>query len=174
MGQHPLFFILTIERIMSLDQHINDIIVPTLTDKGFRVVRAQLQGSKRKKLQIMIERIDDHNVTIDDCTLVSRTVSILLDLDDPIHESYTLEVTSPGLDRPLTQESDFQRFAGAMIRIELTTPYKGSRKFQGLLMGIEGGLVKIELDPQKEVAEFTFSDIQKARLIPDYEISRPS
>jgi ribosome maturation factor RimP len=154
---------------MSLEQHIDDIITPALLNRGFRVVRIQLQGSKRKTLQIMIERMDGVNITVNDCANVSRTISVLLDVDDPIHEPYILEVSSPGLDRPLITKSDFKRFAGSKIKVELKTPYKGSRRFQGHLVGIEGDLVKIELDPQKEVADFAFSDIQKAKLIPDYE-----
>lgn len=154
---------------MSLEQHIDDIITPALLDRGFRVVRVQLQGSKRKTLQIMIEREDGVNITVDDCANVSRTVSVLLDVDDPIHEPYILEVSSPGLDRPLITKSDFKRFAGSMVKVELKAPLNGSRRFQGHLLGIEGDLVKIELDPQKEVAEFAYSDIQKAKLIPDYE-----
>lgn len=159
---------------MSAEQRIEDIITPALLDKGFRIVRIQLQGSKRKTLQIMIERMDDINVTVDDCAHVSRTVSVLLDVDDPIHESYILEISSPGLDRPLTKKEDFKRFAGSMVKIELSTPRDGSRRFHGLLLGVEGESVKIELDPQKEVAEFAVSDIQKAKLIPDYETSRSS
>jgi len=159
---------------MDLGQRIEDTIAPALLNRGFRVVRVQLQGSKRKTLQIMIERMDDVNITVDDCALVSRTVSVLLDVDDSIHEPYILEVSSPGLDRPLITKNDFKRFSGSTVKVELKTPHDGSRRFQGLLLGVEGELVKIELDPQKEVAEFAFSDIQKAKLIPDYEISRSS
>ena len=159
---------------MSLEQRINDIITSTLLDKGFRVVRTRIQGAHRKTLQIMIERVDGINITVDDCADVSRAVSVLLDLDDPIHEPYVLEVSSTGLDRPLIAKGDFERFAGSMVKVELYTPYKESRRFQGLLLGVEGDLVKIELDPQKEVAEFAFSDIQKAKLIPDYKTSNSS
>ena|SRR3990167_5155879 len=157
---------------MTTEQRIYDIIAPALLDKGFRVVRVQVQGGIRKTLQIMIERIDEVNITVDDCALVSRAVSVLLDLDDPIHEPYILEVSSPGLDRPLVQKIDFERFAGSLIKLELKTPHNGSRRFKGILMGVDGDNVKIELDPQKEVAEFAYSDIQKARLIPDYETSK--
>lgn len=157
---------------MNIEPRIDEIITPALLHKGFRVVRIQLQGSKRKTLQIMIERIDGGNISVDDCALVSQTVSVLLDVEDPIHESYILEVTSPGLDRPLITQSDFQRFAGSRVKIELKTPHEGSRRFQGLLLGVEGDLVQIELQPQNEVAEFTLSDIQKAKLIPDYETLR--
>lgn len=157
---------------MSLEQRIEDILTPALLKKGFRVVRVQIQGSKRKTLQVMIERIDGINITIDDCTLASHTISVLLDVDDPIHEPYILEVSSPGLDRPLVHKSDFKRFAGSTVKIELKTPYEGSRRFQGLLLGVEGDKVKIELAPQKEVAEFAFSGIQKAKLTPHYDESQ--
>ncbi len=154
---------------MTTEQRIYDIITPTLLERGFRVVRVQVQGGGRKTLQIMIERLDDINIIVDDCANVSRAVSVLLDLDDPIHEPYILEVSSPGLDRPLVQKDDFERFAGSLIKLELKMPYEGSRRFRGILLGIEGDVVKIELEAQKEVAEFAYSDIQKARLIPDYE-----
>jgi len=157
---------------MTTEQRIYDIIAPTLLDRGFRVVRVQIQGGIRKTLQIMIERVDEVNINVDDCALVSRAVSVLLDLDDPIHEPYILEVSSPGLDRPLVQKVDFERFAGSLIKLELKTPHNGSRRFKGILMGVEGDSVKIELEPEKEVAEFAYSDIQKARLVPDYETSK--
>lgn len=154
---------------MTTEQRIADIITPTLLERGYTVVRVQFQGGAKKVLQIMIERMDGVNITVDDCADVSRAVSVLLDLDDPIHDHYILEVSSPGLDRPLVQKADFERFAGSVIKLELKTPVEGSRRFKGLLLGIEGDRVKIELETQKEVAEFTYSDIQKARLIPDYE-----
>ncbi|MBI2707598.1 MAG: ribosome maturation factor RimP [Proteobacteria bacterium] len=159
---------------MSIEQHIEDIITSALLDKGFGVVRVQLQGSKRKTLQIMIERLDETNITVDDCADVTHIASALLDVNDPIHESYTLEVSSPGMDRPLVKLSDFERFSGSAIKVELKTPYEGSRRFQGILQGIEKNLVKVKLIPTEKdgkfnIAEFAFSDIQKAKLIPDYK-----
>jgi ribosome maturation factor RimP len=162
-------------KAMTIEQQIENIITPALEEKGFGVVRIQLQGSKRKTLQIMIERHDDANITVDDCAEVTHIASALLDVDDPIHESYILEVSSPGLDRPLVKMRDFEKFAGSAIKIELKTPYEGSRRFQGILQGIEKDLVKIELtssekDGKINIAEFAFSDIQKAKLIPDYNV----
>ncbi len=159
---------------MSIEQHIEDIIAPALSEKGFGVVRIQLQGSKRKTLQIMIERNDETTVTVDDCAEVTHIASVLLDVDDPIHESYILEVSSPGIDRPLVKMSDFEKFAGAEIRVELKIPQEGTRRFQGILQGVENGLVKVKLTPTEQdekinIAEFAFSDIQKAKLIPDYK-----
>lgn len=154
---------------MNIEQRIEDMITPALLEKGFNVVRIQLQGSKGKNLQIMIERLNDNAITVDDCALASRIISVLLDIDDPIHESYTLEVSSPGMDRPLVKKDDFERFAGSKIKIELVTPYEGQLRFQGLLKGIENDMVKIELEPEKKVAEIAFSDIKKAKLSPDYD-----
>lgn len=154
---------------MSIENRIENIIAPALLEKGFRVVRVQLRGSKGKNLQIMIERLDEINITVDDCALASHTISVLLDVDDPIHESYILEVSSPGMDRPLVKIDDFKRFTGSMVKIELNTLYEGQLRFQGLLKGVEADAVQIELDPEKNVAEFAFSDIKKAKLIPDYD-----
>jgi ribosome maturation factor RimP len=93
----------------------------------------------------------------------------LLDIDDPIHESYVLEISSPGMDRPLVKQDDFERFADSRIKLELKTSYEGQIRFQGLLKGIKDDMVKMELDPEKKVAEIAFSDIKKAKLIPDYD-----
>lgn len=154
---------------MIIEKRIENTITPALLEKGFEIVRVQFQGSKEKTLQIMIERVDNTDVSVDDCATVSRAVSVLLDVDDPIHESYILEVSSPGMDRPLVKNKDFERFAGSMIKIELQTPYEGQLRFQGLLMGIKEDMVKIELNAEKAVAEIALSDIKKAKLIPDYD-----
>lgn len=171
MGYDPLF-LWQKGKTMSIESHIEEIITSSLLEKGIRVVRVQLQGLKRKTLQVMIERLDEGGITVDDCALASHVISVLLEVDDPIRESYVLEVSSPGLDRPLITKSDFERFVGSMVKIELKMSYEGSRRFRGLLLGVEGDCIKIELDSQKEVAEFAFSDIQKAKIIPEYEMSR--
>ena len=154
---------------MSIEKRIENIIAPALLERGFRVVRVQLQGSKGKTLQIMIERLEDINLTVDDCALASHTISVLLDVDDPIHESYILEISSPGMDRPLVKKDDFERFVGSNVKIELNTLYEGQLRFQGLLKGVEADNIKIELDAEKKVAKFALSDIKKAKLIPDYD-----
>lgn len=157
---------------MNTEQRVENIITPALLHRGFRVVRIQLQGSKRKTLQIMIEHMDDTGITIDDCALVSQTISVLLDIEDPIHESYMLEVSSPGMDRPLVKQDDFERFAGSRAKVELKTPYEGHSKLQGFLRGVEEDMIKIELDEEKKVAAIAFSDIKKAKLVPDYDMAQ--
>ena len=162
---------------MNLEERIEDIIAPALLEKGFGIVRLQLQGSNRKTLQIMIERLDEANISIDDCVSVSHLASALLDVEDPIPGSYTLEVGSAGLDRPLVKLSDFERFAGSNVRIDLTSPFEGMRRFRGTLLGVAEGKVKIQYSSPHEagkfdVAELAFSDIQKAKIIPDDEHPR--
>lgn len=156
---------------MSVAQYIEEIITPSLLDKGFGVVRVQFSGATRKTLQIMIERQDEQAVSVADCTDVSHIVSVLLDVNDPIHESYVLEVSSPGLDRPLVKREDFEKYQGSMIKVDLKTPYKGSRRYTGVLRGIEGDSIKIDLassekNEKSDVAVFSFSDVLKAKLIP--------
>jgi ribosome maturation factor RimP len=157
---------------MSIEQRIENIISSALLEKGFGVVRVQLQGAQRKTLQVMIERIDEENLNVDDCARASRIISVLLDVDDPIHESYTLEVSSPGMDRPLVKRADFERFEGSKVKIELYAPHEGQSRFQGVLKGLSGESVRIEIDSEKKVAELALSDIKRAKLIPDYAIPR--
>lgn len=157
---------------MSMEQRVENIISSALLEKGFGIVRVQLQGMRAKTLQIMIERVDEATLTVDDCATASRIISVLLDVDDPIHESYTLEVSSPGLDRPLVKKDDFKRFEGERVKVELHSPHEGHSRFQGILRGINGENVKIEIDPEKKVAEVPLSDIKRAKLIPDYAIPR--
>ena len=159
---------------MTLGERIEALIIAPLLDKGIGVVRVDLQGSQKKTLQIMIERVDAGNVSMNDCITTNDIVSVLLDVEDPISESYTLEVTSAGLDRPLIKKEDFNRFAGSRVKIELKTPFEGTRRWQGVLQGLQGDIVKIDIAPSAKnenfgVAEFAFSDIQKAKLIPTYE-----
>lgn len=126
------------------------LIEPAIADLGFRLVRVTLTGKDGKILQIMAER-PDGTFTIDDCESVSRTVSPLLDVHDPISTAYRLEVSSPGIDRPLVRPSDFEDWAGFEARIELAEPVDGRRRFKGILDGFDaagaaGGEVRIECD----------------------------
>ncbi len=163
---------------MSIAKQIEDIIEPALLEKGFGIVRLQLQGSSSKVLQLMIERLDGTPVAIDDCVAASHMVSALLDVHDPIPGSYTLEVGSAGLDRPLVKLSDFERFVGSTVKIDLSMPQEGMRRFRGRLLRVEAGKIFIEYpsssEPDKfDIAELAFSDIQKAKIIPDEEPPKP-
>lgn len=159
---------------MSIINRIEQLITPALVEKGFEVVHIDLQGGKKKTLQIMIERQDREPLSTDDCVIASHLVSLLLDVEDPISEPYVLEMSSPGPDRPLKTKQDFERFAGDTIKLELKTPYQGARRLQGVLRGIKDDLVQMDLpsspkDDNFAVAELAFSDIQKAKIVPNYD-----
>lgn len=111
------------------------IIEPSLEAMGYRLVRVALTGARRATLQVMAERRDAVPMTVDDCAEISRSVSALLDVADPIAGAYTLEVSSPGIDRPLVRPEDYDRFAGFAARIELSAPQDGRKRFRGRLLG---------------------------------------
>ena len=109
---------------------VEQLIAPTLEAMGYDLVRVRLSGGKqRRRLQVMAERIDESGMTVDDCADISRAVSVLLDTEDPIPGAYDLEVSSPGIDRPLTRPRDFERFAGHEAKSSCATPSTGGDGF---------------------------------------------
>ena len=146
-----------------LEQRIEKIIEPAVQDLGFEVVRVQLSGNHNPRLQIMAEPIVGDNMTIDHCATISRTVSAILDVDDPIQGGYTLEVSSPGLDRPLVKLRDFKRFAGSDVRIETNETVDGRKRFRGRLSGVEGETITIEVDG--EDMSIPYSLVHRAKLL---------
>lgn len=155
---------------------IAEMIAPSLAAMGYDLVRVQLSGGTRPILQIMAERADEAGMTVEDCADISRAVSALLDVEDPIDGAYALEVSSPGIDRPLTRLRDFERFAGFEARIETHDPLPeasgapGRRRLQGRLQGIAGETVKIALAAEAKgqeplPVEVPFAAIQRAKLI---------
>jgi len=150
---------------MQLSDRISAMIEPALTAMGYDIVRVQLGGGRRSAtLQIMCDREDGRPVTLDDCAEISRLASAVLDVEDPIAGEYTLEVSSPGLDRPLTRPKDFERFAGAEARVELSLPVDGQRRFKGVLRGLDDEAVILETgDGRRRLA---LADIEKAKLVP--------
>ncbi|NVJ91109.1 MAG: ribosome maturation factor RimP [Methylocystaceae bacterium] len=144
-------------------QRIEEIIAPTLTEMGYVIVRLQLQGDRRPTLQIMAERADRKTMDVEDCAKISRAVSPLLDVDDPIEEAYSLEVSSPGVDRPLVRAEDFERFAGFEARVEISYLVEGRKRFTGRLVGLVDGNVQILVDGVAQ--NLPFEDIVKAKLV---------
>jgi ribosome maturation factor RimP len=143
---------------------IERLIAPSLAAQGYDVVRVLLMGGARHAtLQIMIERADRMAVSVDDCTAASRTVSALLDVEDPIAGTYTLEISSPGIDRPLVKPADFDRFKGYEARFESRTPIDGRRRFRGKLLGMAGDQVHIAT-PEGE-SKVPFQEVQRAKLV---------
>lgn len=142
---------------------IQDLIEPTIIDLGFEIVRIQVSGGQTMKVQIMAEPLDGSDMSVDACAKISRAVSVVMDVEDPIADAYTLEVSSPGLDRPLVRQKDFDRFAGFEAKIELQQVTDGRRKFSGRLIGTEDDNIKVDIDG--ETIFVPFSGIAKAKLI---------
>jgi ribosome maturation factor RimP len=142
---------------------IAGIIEPSLDAMGYRLVRVAVLGAGRATLQIMAERCDDASMTVDDCADISRSVSALLDVADPIASAYTLEVSSPGIDRPLVRPEDFDRFAGFEARIEVSRPISGRKRFRGRLLGRSGDTVRLIAEAGE--VEVPLSAIARAKLV---------
>lgn len=122
---------------------VERMIAPPLDAMGYALVRVRLSGGGRPTLQVMAERRDGREMTVDDCAEISRTISAILDVEDPIAGAYVLEVSSPGIDRPLTRQDDFSRFAGHEAKVELSEPVDGRKRFRGRLIGLDGAHVRI-------------------------------
>ena len=150
-------------------------IEPALQNLGFRLVRILFSGGKKtggNKLQIMAEPIEDREMTVEDCEKISRHVATLLDVEDPISSAYVLEVSSPGVDRPLTRVEDFERFSGELAKITLRRMLDGRRRFAGRLSGLdETNGVIIETAFGRYV--FDFEDIETARIDPRFHSFPP-
>ena len=142
---------------------LQDLLEPVVETAGYRLVRLRLIGGKTKTLQVMAERADG-TMNIDDCAELSRALSDFLDEEDPIEGEYDLEVSSPGIDRPLTRITDFARWAGHEARLELTEPDGAGRKrYRGMLLGLDGNNVALEV--QGERVSIAFAAIADAKLV---------
>lgn len=148
---------------MDLASRIQKLIEPMVGELGFEVVRVRVSGKKKLSMQVMVEHKDGQGMTVDDCATISRAISALLDVEDPVKDTYTLEVSSPGIDRPLVRMGDFDRFQGFRAMIETNRPFNGRRRFQGRLLGIEGESVRIMIDGQE--MKLPHPDIHRAKLV---------
>ena len=132
-----------------LAARVANIVEPVLEGLGLRLVRVRVSASAGCTVQIMAERADG-TMSIDDCELASRTLSPVLDVADPIEKAYRLEISSPGIDRPLVRKSDFERYAGHEVRVEMAAPIEGRKRFRGRLDGTEGETAKLHRDDAAE------------------------
>ena len=148
-----------------LEEKVLATIEPAAGDLGYRIVRVRLSGLKRKRLQIMAERLADGEMGIEDCETLSRGLSPVLDAADPIAGEYDLEVSSPGIDRPLIRIEDFLRFAGHEAKLELARPLDGRRRFRGVLRGVEGEEVLLDMEGAEGPARLPFAALSEARLV---------
>ncbi|UUX52120.1 ribosome maturation factor RimP [Nisaea acidiphila] len=147
-----------------LTERIAAMIGPSIESMGYDLVRVSFTGGKRAVLQIMAERTDRNQMTVDDCADISRAISLILDVEDPISGEYNLEVSSPGIDRPLVRPEDYNRFAGFEAKIELEVAVDGRKRFRGEVLGAaDDGTVAIEQDGER--LSFPFASVRTAKLV---------
>ncbi|HEY9040314.1 MAG TPA: ribosome maturation factor RimP [Roseovarius sp.] len=146
----------------AIDRRMAGIITPVIEDLGFELVRVRLMGGKYHTLQIMVER-PEGGIEVDECAQISTAVSATLDVEDPLAEAYTLEVSSPGIDRPLTRLKDFAAFEGYEAKIETNDLIDGRKRFKGILAGVEGTEVLINVDEGTIGLEFDW--LADAKLV---------
>lgn len=139
------------------------LIEPTAANLGYRIVRVRVSGNRRKRLQIMAERVSDGHMGIDDCSRLSRALSPVFDLEDPIQGEYDLEISSPGIDRPLMRVEDFERFQGHEAKVETAAMVDGRRRFKGAIARVEGDV--IVLVTEQGEAKLPFAALSDARLV---------
>jgi ribosome maturation factor RimP len=148
---------------MDLESRLQDLISAPLEAMGYELVRVQFQGKTHPTLQIMAERTDGAGMTVDDCADISRALSALLDVEDPIQGGYVLEVSSPGIDRPLTRPKDFQTWAGFEAKLEALVAVDGRKRFRGRLLGLEDEAVRIALEAGEVLVPL--ADLKSAKLV---------
>lgn len=150
---------------MDLQSRLEALIAPSLDAMGYELVRVQLQGKQRLTLQIMADRKDGVMMAVDDCADISRSVSALLDVEDPISAAYTLEVSSPGIDRPLTRAKDFVNWAGFEAKMESCQPIDGRKRFRGKLLGLDGTGAFVRLAVEAGEVSIPLADVRGAKLV---------
>ena len=150
----------------AIDRRLAEIVTPAIEGLGFELVRIRLMGGKTRTLQIMADR-PEGGIIVEDCAKISTAVSVALDVEDPVEDQYILEVSSPGIDRPLTRLKDFEMWKGYEARIETTELIDGRRRFKGLLQGVEGEEVLIELEegPEAVTIGLQFEWLSDAKLV---------
>jgi len=147
-------------------EDVDGLIERTVEPMGYELVGVEFfgRGTAGKVLRVYID--SESGITLDDCVRVSRQLSAVLDVEDPIQEHYELEVSSPGLDRPLFRPEHFERFRGEKAKVRLARPLGGRRNFEGIITGIAEGSVTLEIDG--EPVTLSFEDIDSARLVPSF------
>jgi ribosome maturation factor RimP len=142
--------------------HLEPILAPAIEAAGYRLVRLRLMGGKTKTLQIMAER-PDGTMNVEDCAKLSHALLDFIEAEDPLEGEYELEVSSPGIDRPLTRLMDYSRWAGHEAKVEMLAPIDGRKRFRGTLLGLDGADVLMEAQGAR--LKFPFRSIAEAKLV---------
>lgn len=160
-------------KVSPFERRVMNVVEPVLEDMGFELVRLKLMGgTQNPTLQIMAEPIkEEDGMSVDDCADISRELSAILDVEDPIDGRYTLEISSPGLDRPLTRPKDFEKYTGFEARVEIDPPFEGQKKFKGRIVDVDleedGFTIETENGDQLDIG---FAAVLRAKLILNDEL----
>lgn len=148
----------------TLEARLASLIAPRLEAMGYELVRVAVLGRERPTVQIMADRADGSLITVEDCEQISHDISAALDVEDPIPGTWTLEVSSAGIDRPLTRVKDWNRFSGHLARVETFVPLNGRKRFSGIVLGADETAGRLRLDDGAEVG-LPLADIRRAKLV---------
>jgi ribosome maturation factor RimP len=152
--------------LASLEERITAMLAPSVEDLGYELVGIEyIRAGKHSTLRVYIDQ--DKGILVEDCAAVSRQVSAIMDVEDPITNEYTLEVSSPGLDRPLFKAAHYQTFAGEEVKIQLRMPIQNRRRWKGIIVSAEDEIVCLNVDGREE--RFALSNIQKANIVPKFD-----
>jgi ribosome maturation factor RimP len=151
-------------RHSGLEGRIATAITPTLEGLGYELVRVLVLGRERPTVQVMADRADGQLIAVEDCERITHAIGAVLDVDDPLPGAWNLEVSSAGIDRPLTRVKDWLRFAGHQARVEMLAPVDGRRRFIGIIVGADETAIRLRLDDGSEVA-LPIADLRRAKLI---------
>ncbi|MBO6763337.1 ribosome maturation factor RimP [Maricaulis sp.] len=147
------------------DTRILALVDPVAAELGLEIVRVRVMSGKKPRLQIMTDRLDGTGVDVDDCARLSRALSDVFEVEDPVSGEYDLEISSPGIDRPLTTLAHFARWEGYEAKIELDRMVEGRKRFRGMLAGVEDGNVLLDMDGEEDTALIPFDWIADAKLV---------
>lgn len=149
-----------------IENQVIALISPALHPMGYDVVRVKMtDAGKRTTLQVMIERLDEKEITLQDCETVSYHISAILDVEDPIKQEYNLEVSSPGIDRPLVKLRDFDRFLGHEAKLSTQLPVQGRKNFRGEILRVDGHDIVLMLSDNKSEVVIPFNNLASAKLV---------
>jgi ribosome maturation factor RimP len=149
---------------LTLEAKLTAIVAPRLLTMGFELVRVAVLGRERPTVQVMADRADGSLITVEDCEQISHYLSTVFDVEDPIPGAWSLEVSSAGIDRPLTRPKDWNRFAGHLARVETNFPVNGRKRFSGIVLGADEQNGRLRLDDGTE-PEVPLRDIRRAKLV---------
>ena len=150
----------------SLEERLTEMLAPSVEDLGYELVGVEyVRAGKQSTLRVYIDQ--EQGILVEDCAAVSRQVSAIMDVEDPITNEYTLEVSSPGMERPLFNASQYAEFIGEDIKIQLRMPIQNRRKWKGVISSVEGEIICVTVEGKEE--RFALSNIQKANIVPKFD-----